>query len=317
MRACIDDALQCFETAILVTSRRCGYDRLRASTSSYLCVGFVKTTMKRILITALMSMTLSEAAHGGEPLIVGHRGASYDAPENTLAAFRLAWEQGADGIEGDFHLTSDGQIVCIHDKDTERVAGVKHVVAETPLATLRQLDVGKWKDPKFAGERMPTLAEVLAIVPEGKMLFIELKVGVEIVPGVLEAIDASGIKPEQIVVISFDADAIAACERRRMGLRTHWLTDYKQQEDGAWRPTEETVAMNLRKSGADALGSKANPAVLDAKFLNNLAAADLDEFGVWTVDDPEVARFYIERGAWSITTNRPAWLRQQLAKPKP
>jgi glycerophosphoryl diester phosphodiesterase len=179
---------------------------------------------------------------------------------------------------------------------------------------LRQLDVGAWKDPKFAGERAPTLAEVLAIVPPGKMMFIELKVGAEIVPGVLEAIDASGVKPEQIVIISFDADAIAACERRRMGLRTQWLTDYKQQEDGAWRPTEETVAMNLRKSGADALGSKANPAVLNHAFLNNLAAADLGEFGVWTVDDPEVARFYIERGAWSITTNRPAWLREQLLR---
>lgn len=273
--------------------------------------------MRLTLLAAAMSCLIPSVNRADQPLIVAHRGASYDAPENTLAAFRLAWEQGADGIEGDFHLTADGEIACIHDKDTERVAGVKHVVAETPLATLRQLDVGAWKNPKFAGERMPTLAEVLAIVPAGKMFFIELKVGVEIVPGVLEAIDDSGIKPEQVVVISFDADAIAAVERARMGLRTQWLTDYKQDEDGAWRPTEETVAMNLRKSGADALGSKANPAVLDAKFLNNLAAADVGEFGVWTVDDPEVARFYIERGAWSITTNRPAWLREQLAASKP
>ncbi|MFM1902441.1 MAG: hypothetical protein RLZZ440_341, partial [Planctomycetota bacterium] len=76
-------------------------------------------------------------------LITAHRGASYDAPENTLAAFRLAWEQGADAIEADFRLTSDGQIVCVHDADTERVAGVRHVVAETPLAELRALDAGR------------------------------------------------------------------------------------------------------------------------------------------------------------------------------
>jgi glycerophosphoryl diester phosphodiesterase len=158
---------------------------------------------------------------------------------------------------------------------------------------------------------------VLAIVPPGKMIFIELKIGVEIVPGVMDAIDASGLKNEQVVVISFDADAIAECERRRPGLRTQWLTDYKQQEDGAWRPTEDTIAMNLRRSGADALGSKANPAVLNQAFLNNLCAAEMCEFGVWTVDDPDLARFYIERGTWSITTNRPAWLREQLAKSRP
>jgi glycerophosphoryl diester phosphodiesterase len=267
-------------------------------------------------MAAMATMSLT-SADGAEPLIVAHRGASFDAPENTLAAFRLAWEQGADGIEGDFHLTSDGHIICIHDKDTQRVAGVKHVVAETPLATLRSLEVGGWKDAKFRGEPMPTLAEVLAIVPPGKLIFVELKIGVEIVPGVIEALDASGLKLEQIVVISFDADAIAECERRRPGIRTQWLTDYKQDETGAWKPTEDTVAMNLRRSGADALGSKANPVVLNQTFLNNLCAAEKCEFGVWTVDDPELARFYIERGAWSITTNRPAWLREQLAAPTP
>lgn len=276
------------------------------------------SNLRQILFAAMLTplvTPLSTRAEG--PLIVAHRGASFDAPENTLAAFRLAWEQGADGIEGDFHLTADRQIVCIHDKDTQRVAGEKHVIEQSSLAELRKLDVGAWKDPKFRGERMPTLAEVLAVVPPGKMIFIELKIGVDIVPGVIEAIDASDLKLEQVVVISFDADAIAECERRRPGLRTQWLTDYKQGEDGAWQPTEDTIAMNLRRSGADALGSKANPAVLNQTFLNNLCAAEMCAFSVWTVDDPELARFYIERGAWSITTNRPAWLREQLAKPRP
>ena len=68
------------------------------------------------------------------PLIVAHRGASHDAPENTLAAFNLAWKQGADGIEGDFFLSQDGHLVCIHDKDTTRFTGKKLVVNNTPLA---------------------------------------------------------------------------------------------------------------------------------------------------------------------------------------
>lgn len=67
------------------------------------------------------------------PQIVAHRGASADAPENPLAAFRLAWKQGADVIEGDFYLTKDHRIVCIHDGDTQRVAGKHLVVAESTL----------------------------------------------------------------------------------------------------------------------------------------------------------------------------------------
>lgn len=270
--------------------------------------------MHRVLIAvALLPLVAPLASHAAGPLIVAHRGASYDAPENTLAAFRLAWEQGADGIEGDYYLSSDGHIVCIHDKDTQRVAGVKHIISETPFDALRALDVGAWKGETWRGERMPTLEEVLAIVPAGKMIFIELKVGVEIVAPMMKAIDASGLKNEQIVVISFDADAIAACERLRPEIRTQWLTDYKQQENGAWQPSEETVTATLLRTGADALGSKANPEVLDRSFLRHLIAANHGAFGVWTVDDPALAQFYIDNGAWSVTTNRPAWLREQLA----
>jgi glycerol-3-phosphate dehydrogenase len=248
------------------------------------------------------------------PLIIAHRGASFDAPENTLAAFRLAWDQGADGIEGDFQLTRDGRIVCIHDKDTARVGGVTKVVAETRFGELRELDVGSWKDPRWRGERIPLIEEVLGLVRPGKMIFIELKAGVEIVPPLMAAIDASGLKDEQIVIISFDADAIAECERLRPGVRTQWLTDYKQQDDGAWRPSEETVTAMMLRSGADAFGSKANPQVFDQSFLDRMRNGNHRQFGVWTVDDPAVAQFYIDNGAWSVTTNRPAWLREQLAK---
>src|SRR5450631_4721748 len=107
--------------------------------------------------------------------IVAHRGASADAPENTLAAFRLAWEQGADGIEGDFRLTAEGRIVCIHDEDTVRVAGSRHVVADASYNDLRALDVGSWKGKQWRSERIPLLEEVLADVPDGKQAFLELK----------------------------------------------------------------------------------------------------------------------------------------------
>ncbi len=100
--------------------------------------------------------------------VIAHRGASYDAPENTLAAFRLAWQQGADGIEGDFWLTADGEIVCLHDGDTVRTGDRKLSVGQSTLEQLRTVDVGISKGEKFRGERIPTLAEVLAIVPAGQ-----------------------------------------------------------------------------------------------------------------------------------------------------
>src|SRR5690606_30177088 len=163
-----------------------------------------------------------------EPMIVAHRGASHDAPENTMAAFNLAWEQGADGVEGDFYLTSDGKIVCTHDRDTKRVAGKKLVVEESTLEELQALDVGSWKDPKFKDERMPTLADVLASVPAGKKLFIECKSGAKIVEPMIRECKASKVPLENMVVISFNKDVIAACHEQWPELKTHWLCDYKE-----------------------------------------------------------------------------------------
>ena len=85
-------------------------------------------TRLRSVALLLGFFTLETTAMG--QLIIAHRGASYDAPENTLAAFRLAFEQGADGIESDWHLSSDGEVVCIHDSDTKRVAGKQLYVAK-------------------------------------------------------------------------------------------------------------------------------------------------------------------------------------------
>ncbi len=99
-------------------------------------------------------------------MIVAHRGASYDAPENTLAAFELAWQQGSDGVEGDFYLTADGKIVCIHDRDTQRTGGQKLAVEQSTLSQLRSLEYGGWKDAKYKGEPIPTFEQVLKTVPE-------------------------------------------------------------------------------------------------------------------------------------------------------
>ena len=117
------------------------------------------------------------------PLIIAHRGASGEAPENTMDAFKLAWELGADGIEGDFHLTHDGHIVAIHDKDTNKVTKGKNklIVKKTNLQELQKIDVGSWKNEKYFKARIPTLEEVIDSLPMGKKFFIEIKCGTEII----------------------------------------------------------------------------------------------------------------------------------------
>src|SRR5688572_13467983 len=94
--------------------------------------------------------------------IIAHRGASDDAPENSLSAMKLAWEQGADAIELDLWLSRDGKLIVFHDSNTKRIAGVERKISDYTLEEAAQLDVGKWKSPKFAGEKLPSLESILA-----------------------------------------------------------------------------------------------------------------------------------------------------------
>ena len=104
-----------------------------------------------------------------------HRGALTVAPENTLASFQKAREMGADGVELDVMLCADGEVVVSHDFTVERTTDGRGRIAELPLARLKALDAGAWFSPLFAGERMPTLREVLAWAGEDMLLNIELK----------------------------------------------------------------------------------------------------------------------------------------------
>ena len=246
--------------------------------------------------------------------LIGHRGASFDAPENTLAAFRLAWEQGADGIEGDFRLTRDGEIVCLHDATTRRTAGVSLTVADSTLAQLRALDVGAWKGAEWAGEPIPTLREVIATVPPGKKLFIELKSGPEILPPLAAVLAESGLDPGRAVILAFIAEVVAGARELFPRVRTLWITDYRKQWGiSGWSPSVEKVLRTLESTGADGLASRAHRAV-DATFVRALRVAG-KELHVWAVDAPRIAGRFLELGVDSIITNRPGWLRNKLRQP--
>ncbi|WP_439623689.1 glycerophosphodiester phosphodiesterase [Gemmata sp.] len=239
--------------------------------------------------------------------IIGHRGASLDAPENTLASLHLAWAQGADAVEFDVWQTRDGHIVLFHDATLVRTAGAEGRVADHTLTELRLLDVGRWKSPAFAGERIATLAEALATVPAGKRALIEVKCGPEVVPELDRLLTASGLPPQQTPVISFSANVVAAVKQRRPDLPAYWVVDLEERP----RAPEELLA-GAKSVAADGLDLSASPEVLDATFAGKVLAAGL-RLCVWTVDGVELAQQMLGAGVESLTTNRPGWLRGQLA----
>jgi glycerophosphoryl diester phosphodiesterase len=245
------------------------------------------------------------AGHAEEPLIVAHRGASRDAPENTIPAFQLAWEQGADAIEGDFHLSKDGEIVCFHDADTKRVAGTQLVVRQSTLAELKQLDVGATHGVAFNGTRIPTIAEVFATIPQGKKIFIEVKCGAEIIPTLLNEIDQSGLTQEQIVVISFNKQVIQQLKIKAPQYKASWLCSFNKQETGEITPSLATVLKTLKQIQADGLSS--NTAV-PASVIEAVSQQGY-EWHVWTINDLKTARRMQALGVLSITTDVPGTMK--------
>lgn len=271
--------------------------------------------MKRFLFQCVVGFLFICAASqtGVGQMITGHRGASHDAPENTLAAFQLAWEQGADAVEGDFYLTADSKIVCIHDANTLRTAGIKKIVAQTTLDELRQLDVGQWKNPQFEGERIPTFAEVLESIPEGKKFVIELKTDPAIVPVLATELKRLQPDPSALLIIAFNADTVAACKTAFPEIEAHWLTSFKRANVlGPWVPRASQIIETVKRTGADGVGLKGERAVIDESFIDQLASGGVTDFHVWTIDSPADAQYFQELGASGITTNRPAFIRQAL-----
>jgi len=244
--------------------------------------------------------------------IVGHRGASADAPENTVSSWKLGYAQGADACELDIHLTKDAKIIVSHDPNTKRTAGVDKKIVETNFDELRKLDVGKWG--KWAGkgftEKLPTLDEALALVPPGKRFLIEIKTHTEIMPALEEVIRRTPLKPEQTVFISFQYDAIEAAKKAFPDRQAYWLADYKKDKKTGEFPKLDDLIKKAKAAKLDGLDLN-DKFPLDAANVKKIHDAGL-QCHVWTVDDPVKARELAKAGVDSITTNRPGALRKEL-----
>jgi len=238
--------------------------------------------------------------------IVAHRGSSGEAPENTLASAKLGWTEQADAVEIDVHLTSDGEVAVIHDPTLLRTTGRDARVDALTLADIQKLDAGIWKGARWRSERVPSLSQILATVPAGRRLFIELKAADGLVPALERAVAAGPVRPEQIVLISFDAGALREAKRALPRCGALFLADTPEG-----RPVKLPALIRFcQAEGFHGLGVSSGWPI-DARLVDRLRAENL-QLHVWTVNDAQRARELVSAGVASITTDRPGWLRAQL-----
>ncbi len=236
--------------------------------------------------------------------IVAHRGASYEAPENTISSVKLAWEQGTNAVEVDVYLSTDGKIFAIHDHTPKRYGGPDKPVSQMSWAELQKLDVGAWKDEKYRGEKIPLLSELLPLIPPNGRMFIEIKTGPEIIPELKRVLEKANLPCKQTAVICFSDKVIAGIRKELPHLEAYWLSYLKKNQKPGERkaPTVEQIIETAKKLDTTAVDIGGDITESDVKKLSE---AGLDCY-VWTVNDPQKAHELMKWGVIGITTDKPA-----------
>jgi glycerophosphoryl diester phosphodiesterase len=232
-------------------------------------------------------------------MIIAHRGISFDLPENSLSAFNASWAVGVDGIEGDFHLTRDGSIVCIHDNNTSRVCNKNLVICNSTLQELKELNL-QCEGKDHLNIKIPTLTEVLKIVPSGKKIFIEIKCGVEILSPLIKELSRSKINSNQVVIISFDSQVVKELKEMAPEYKALLLYSYKEGREVS------SLINEMFDIKADGIGTDNE---LSKEFVEKVIISGL-EYHSWTIDNADTANQLISWGTNSITTNEPELLIQ-------
>lgn len=232
-------------------------------------------------------------------MIIAHRGISFDLPENSLSAFNASWAVGVDGIEGDFHLTRDGSIVCIHDNNTSRVCNKNLVICNSTLQELKELNL-QCEGKDHLNIKIPTLTEVLKIVPSGKKIFIEIKCGVEILSPLIKELSRSKINSNQVVIISFDSQVVKELKEMAPEYKALLLYSYKEGREVS------SLINEMFDIKADGIGTDNE---LSKEFVEKVIISGL-EYHSWTIDNADTANQLISWGSNSITTNEPELLIQ-------
>ncbi len=238
---------------------------------------------------------------------IAHRGASGDghAPENTLAAFQKAIEMGVDGVECDVHCTKDGSVVVIHDHTLNRTTDTKGVVEEMTLREVKKADAGSWFDPRFAGERVPTLRELLELTKGKVITVIEIK-SENIADKVVKEIESARAESE-VVIISFHASALRDAQEINPRIPRGILIG------GRKAIRKPAGILDLIHQAAEAGASVLD---LSSKIITPPLVEESHRRGMgvwaWTVDDEVEMKRLAEMYVDGITSNYPEKLQAAL-----
>ena len=232
------------------------------------------------------------------PQIWAHRGFSHSYPENTMAAFHAALSLGVDGLELDVHLSRDGHLVVIHDEHLDRTTTGTGLVVDHTLAELKQLDAGSKFDARFAGERIPTLDEVLVLVSQSSRpitLNIEIKSGILPYPNLeclaYEAVSRYGLLP-RVIFSSFNHFAMRNLKQTYHGSRIGLL--YTAGLVDPWR-----YAQFLEAEALHPLFYSVDKSIIDDAHRAGVAVH------AYTIDDVNDMVRLAAYGIDAIITNRP------------
>ena len=274
--------------------------------------------MLRLIGLSLLAVVM----HADAVEIIAHRGASYDAPENTLASVKLGWKRQADAVEVDVFLSKDNRIVAIHNKNTNHTTGHDGLVKEMKWSELQKLDAGSWKDKKYKGEPIPLLWDILTTVPKGKYLVIEIKCGPEIVQPLADLLKKANMATEQTTIISFSYEVVLAVKKKFPKRMVHYLFTVKKDEiSGELKPSVKSLVQKAIDAKLDGVsignmgfdGAAENVQLRHyLKILRNETKKRNFGLYAWTVNDPRIARALISYGFDGITTDRPLYLRHRL-----
>lgn len=240
------------------------------------------------------------------PLIIGHRGASAVAPENTIAAFREALAVGAEGIEFDVRLTRDGVPVVIHDSTLRRTGGLPHRVADLTLTEIKKVDVGSWFSASFANENVPTLAELFTLFQSNNStLYLEMKCDSAsehraLAEACVKAIEEHALK-ERVIVECFQLSALRILKEIDPEIKTVALFEPSFTNPSVL--SDQRIINQARDVGTAALAL--HHRLARESLVQKAKDAGL-HVAVWTVDDPA----WIERarttGVDALISNDPA-----------
>ncbi len=244
-------------------------------------------------------------------MIIAHRGESIEAPENSLSAITMAWSKGVRKVEIDIRKTSDDEIIVIHDRHTGRIGNKKYYVSRSTLEQLKTVDIGSKKSLIFKDEKIPTLKEVLKIIPLNCKLIIELKDNDKIIPLLVDLIIETKVSDKQVEFIAFNLKTISKLKSMLPEYKMLWLLNL----DYFWPRwltliNKKKILKRIKYNNLDGINIWAGQ-ILNKDFIDFFKKSGYSIY-VWTVNEPEQARILLSFGIDSITTDRASWLKQQL-----